>query len=219
MCPMANPEHAPLRADAERNRQRLLHAAREVFATRGLDVTLDEIARHAGVGTGTAYRRFANKNALIEELMVDRLGDVEAVARECLEEPDPWLGFSGFFERALAMMASDRGLKDVMFSAGRGGERLAAARQEVARVTTKLVRRAVEAGVVRSDLAPTDLPLINLMLNTLIDFGREVEPDLYRRFLAITLDGLRPQRQATEPLPVGPLDLPRFAQALADQRR
>ena len=117
------------------------------------------------------------------------------------------------------MMASDRGLKDVMFSAGRGGEPLAAARQEVASVTTKLVRRAVEAGVVRSDLAPTDLPLINLMLNTLIDFGREVEPDLYRRFLAITLDGLRPHRQAAEPLPVGPLDLPRFAQALADQRR
>ena len=216
---MTNPETAPLRADAERNRQRLLNAAREVFAARGLDVTLDEIARHAGVGTGTAYRRFANKHALIEELMVDRLGDVEAIARECLEEPDPWLGLSRFFERALAMMASDRGLRDVMFTAGRGGERLAEARQEVARVATKLLRRAVEAGVVRSDLAPTDLPLINLMLNTLIDFGREVEPELYRRFLAITLDGLRPHRQATEPLPVGPLDLPRFAQALADQRR
>jgi hypothetical protein len=151
--------------------------------------------------------------------MVDRLGDVEAIARECLEEPDPWLGLRGFFERALAMMASDRGLVDVMFSAGAGGERLAAARQEVARVTTKLVRRAVEAGVARSDLAPTDLPLINLMVNTLIDFGREVEPELYRRFLAITLDGLRPHRQGTEPLPVGPLDLPGFAQALADWRR
>jgi hypothetical protein len=73
--------------------------------------------------------------------------------------------------------------------------------------------------VVRSDLAPTDLPLINLMLDTLIDFGREVEPELYRRFLAITLDGLRPQTEGTQPLPVGPLDLPRFAEALANQRR
>jgi hypothetical protein len=151
--------------------------------------------------------------------MVDRLGDVEAIVRECLEERDAWLGLSGFFERTLAMMASDRGLRDVMFSAGRGGERLAEARQNVARMTAKLLRRSVDAGVVRSDLAPTDLALINLMLNTLIDFGREVEPELHRRFLAITLDGLRPQRDRAAPLPVGPLDLPRFAQALADQRR
>ena len=218
MGPMTDSQPAPLRADAERNRRRLLDAAREVFATRGLDVTLDEIARRAGVGTGTAYRRFPNKHALIEELMADRLGDVEAIARECLDEPDPWLGLSGFFERALALMVSDRGLRDVMFSAGRGGERLADARQRVARVTAQLLQRAVDAGVVRSDLAPTDLPLINLMLNTLIDFGREVEPELYRRFLAITLDGLRPHPEGTEPLPVGPLDLPRFAEALANQR-
>jgi AcrR family transcriptional regulator len=216
---MTNSEHGALRADARRNRQRLLDAAREVFAAQGLDVTLDEIARHAGVGTGTAYRRFANKHVLIEELMVDRLGDVEKIVRECLEERDAWLGLSGFFERTLAMMASDRGLRDVMFSAGRGGERLAEARQNVARMTAKLLRRSVEAGVVRSDLAPTDLALINLMLNTLIDFGRDVEPELYRRFLAITLDGLRPQRDGAAPLPVAPLDLPRFAQVLADRRR
>src|SRR4051812_30038144 len=79
-------EPAPLRADAERNRQRILDAAREVFADRGLDVTLDEIARHAGVGVGTAYRRFPNKEALVEALMVERIGELEQLARECLEQ-------------------------------------------------------------------------------------------------------------------------------------
>src|SRR5215211_3742812 len=104
---------APLRADAERNRQRILEAAREVFADRGLDVTLDDIARHAGVGVGTAYRRFPNKEALVEALMVERIGELEALAQECLAQPDPWEGVAGYLERALAMQAADRGLKEV----------------------------------------------------------------------------------------------------------
>src|ERR687896_812852 len=98
---------APLRADAERNRQRLLAAAKDLFAERGLDVTLDEVARHAGVGTGTAYRRFPNKDALIDALKVDRIGELRALAQECLEEQDPWVGLTGYFERALALQAAD----------------------------------------------------------------------------------------------------------------
>jgi AcrR family transcriptional regulator len=211
---MTQPEPVPLRADAERNRQRLLDAARDVFAARGLDVTLDEIARHAGVGTGTAYRRFPNKDALIEALMVDRIGELAAIAEGCLEEPDPWLGLTGYIERALALQAADRGLKEVLFSSGRGREQVAAARQRLAPVVAQLVRRAVDAGVVRSDLAVTDVPLINFMLNTLVDFGREVEPELYRRYLAIVLDGLRPRRDGVAPLPVPPLDIPRFQEAM-----
>jgi AcrR family transcriptional regulator len=204
----------PLRADAERNRQRLLAAAKELFATRGLDVTLDEVARHAGVGTGTAYRRFPNKDALIDALMVDRIGEMAAIARECLDEPDPWRGISSFFECALALQAADRGLKDVLFSSGRGRERSKHAREQMAPVVGRLVRRAVEAGAVRSDMSTTDVPLINFMLNTLVDFGREVQPDLYKRYLAIVLDGLRP-RDDHEPLPVEPLKVRVFQDALA----
>ena len=84
---VSTPEPAPLRADAERNRQRLLEAARELFAERGLDVTLDEIARHAGVGTGTAYRRFPNKDALIEALMVERFGELRRSPRNASRSP------------------------------------------------------------------------------------------------------------------------------------
>jgi AcrR family transcriptional regulator len=205
---------APLRADAERNRQRLLVAAKDLFATRGLDVTLDEVARHAGVGTGTAYRRFPNKDALIDALMVDRIGELAAIARECLEEPDPWRGVRSFFERALALQAADRGLKDVLFSSGRGRERSKQAREQMAPVVGRLVRRAVDAGAVRSDMSTTDVPLINFMLNTLVDFGREVQPELYKRYLAIVLDGLKP-RDDLEPLPVEPLKVTVFQDALA----
>ena len=144
---------APLRADAERNRQRLLAAAKDLFATRGLDVTLDDVARHAGVGTGTAYRRFPNKDALIDALMVDRIGELGEIAKECLEEPDPWVGLTSYFDRALALQAADRGLKEVLFSSGRGRERSNHARRAIAPVVTKLVRRAKEAGVVRDDIS------------------------------------------------------------------
>jgi AcrR family transcriptional regulator len=205
---------APLRADAERNRQRLLTAAKDLFATRGLDVTLDDVARHAGVGTGTAYRRFRNKDALIDALMVDRIGELAQIAKECLEEPDPWFGLTSFFDRALALQAADRGLKEVLFSSGRGRERSNHARLAIAPVVTKLVARAKEAGVVRSDIDTTDVPLINIMLNTTVDFSRDIEPDLYKRYLGIVLDGLRP-RDDLAPLPVDPLPVPDFQDAMA----
>jgi AcrR family transcriptional regulator len=208
------PETAPLRADAERNRQRLLAAAKELFATRGLDVTLDDVARHAGVGTGTAYRRFPNKDALIDALMVDRIGELASLAEECLEDPDPWRGLTGYFERALALQAADRGLKDVLFSSGRGRERSTEARRQIAPVVAKLVRRAQDAGAVRSDFALSDVPLINFMLNTIVDFGRDIRPDLYKRYLAIVLDGLRP-RDDLEPLPVDALHIGEFQERLA----
>jgi AcrR family transcriptional regulator len=205
---------APLRADAERNRQRLIAAAKDLFATRGLDVTLDDVARHAGVGTGTAYRRFPNKDALIDALMVDRIGELAKLAEECLEEPDPWAGLTGYFERALALQAADRGLKEVLFSSGRGRERSNHARRAIAPVVMKLVARAKEAGVVRSDFDTSDVPLINFMLNTIVDFSRDFDPDLYKRYLALVFDGMRP-RDDLEPLPVNALPVADFQNALA----
>jgi AcrR family transcriptional regulator len=209
-----NPVTAPLRADAERNRQRLVAAAKDLFATRGLDVTLDDVARHAGVGTGTAYRRFPNKDALIDALMVDRIGELAKLAEECLEEPDPWAGLTGYFERALALQAADRGLKEVLFSSGRGRERSNHARRAIAPVVMKLVARAKEAGVVRSDFDTSDVPLINFMLNTIVDFSRDFDPDLYKRYLALVFDGMRP-RDDLEPLPVNALPVADFQNALA----
>jgi AcrR family transcriptional regulator len=208
-----------LRADAERNRRKLLDAAARVFTERGLDVTLDEIAREAGVGTGTAYRRFPNKGALIDALMVERIGALVEIAEDCLEnEPDPWLALRGYFERALDLQARDRGLKDILFSGAYASIAVAESRRRLAPVVGQLVQNAIEAGVVRDDLVPSDIALMNFMLNTVVDFGRSVQPELYRRYLGILLDGLRPSRDAPTPLPVGPLTLEQYVEGVARWR-
>src|SRR3954469_7668052 len=98
-----------LRKDAARNRERLLAAARELFATRGLGVTLNDIAHHAGVGVGTAYRRFANKEEVIDALFEEGLRDVADLANEALASPDAWAGLVVFLERSLHMQFGDRG--------------------------------------------------------------------------------------------------------------
>src|SRR5947209_17258288 len=94
---------APLRRDAARNRERLLAAASELFAERGLNVTLNDIAHHAGVGVGTAYRRFANKEEVIDALFEQRLESLAGVAHEALDDPDAWRGLVMFLERAMHM--------------------------------------------------------------------------------------------------------------------
>src|SRR3954447_26824358 len=105
----------PLRADAARNRERLLAAADEVFAAKGLSVGLDEIARHAGVGVATAYRRFPDKTELIDALFEERVGRIVALAEDALAQDDAWVGIVRFLEGALALHTSNRGLKEVMF--------------------------------------------------------------------------------------------------------
>src|SRR5918911_3925674 len=104
----------PLRKDAERNRQRLLAAAAELFAQRGLDVTLNDVAHHAGVGVGTAYRRWSNKEQLIDELFAQRRAEVEALAHAALQDADAWRGFTSFLDGSLRMQLEDRGLKDLL---------------------------------------------------------------------------------------------------------
>src|SRR3954471_24303008 len=89
----------PLRRDAERNRQRILAAAGELSTERGLRVTLDDIAHHAGVGVGTVYRRFPDKEVLIDALFEQRLERMRATAEQALADPDPWNGLVRFFER------------------------------------------------------------------------------------------------------------------------
>src|SRR4051812_49978584 len=110
----------PLRKDAERNRQRLLAAAGELFAERGLDVTLNDIAHHAGVGVGTAYRRFANKEEVIDALFEESLQDLASVANEALDDPDAWRALVTFLERSLHMQFGDRGLNQIMNDASLG---------------------------------------------------------------------------------------------------
>jgi AcrR family transcriptional regulator len=192
----------PLRRDAQRNRQRILKAASEVFTERGLDVTLDEVARHAGVGVGTVYRRFRTKEDLVEALFVDRIDEVAALAEEAAMAPDPWSGLACFMEQAATKLAGDLGLRQLMMFATYGGDKIWYARQRNAPLVTALVERAQEAGQLRSDLRPTDIPFLLFVLTEAAQLARDVSPEIWRRYLTLVLDGLRPEREGVSPLPV-----------------
>ena len=184
----------PLRRDAERNRRRILDAAGEAFAEDGLAVTLDEIAHRAGVGVGTVYRRFPDKEQLIDALFEARIGEVVEIGEAGLRNDDAWAGLVSFLEGAAALHASDRGLKEVTLSGAHGRERVARARELMFPLVSRLVARAQEQGTLRADAAPTDLPILLLMLGSLSDCMRDVDPDVWRRYLGILIDGLRAHR-------------------------
>src|SRR3954451_6981818 len=128
-----------LRKDAAHNRERLLASARELFAEQGLQVTLNDIAHHAGVGVGTAYRRFANKGEVIDALFEESLQDLAAVANEALAEPDAWRALVAFLERSLNMQFGDRGLNQIMNDPSLGEERVSDARERIAPLLVQLV--------------------------------------------------------------------------------
>src|SRR3954469_18705229 len=194
---VSEPTDKPLRKDAERNRQRLLTAAGELFAERGLDVTLHDIAHRAGVGVGTAYRRFANKEEVIDAYFEDKLDQVAERANEALQDPDPWRGLVTYVELASALQAEDRGLMQIFRNPARGQRRGAPASPRIAPLIVALVESAREDGKLRADFEGTDLPMIQLALTTLMDATRSFEPSLYRRYLAIFLDGMRGDRGPT----------------------
>src|SRR3954471_4548077 len=141
-----------MRRDAAANRERLLAAAGELFAQRGLTVTLNDIAHHAGVGIGTAYRRFANKEEVIDALFEEGLQNLAAVAHEALDDPDAWHGLVMFLERSLDLQFGDRGLNQLMNYPALGSARISEARDRIAPLIQALVDKAKEQGVVRPDL-------------------------------------------------------------------
>lgn len=194
----------PLRADAERNRRKLLDAAADLFARRGLSVGLDEIARHAGVGVGTAYRRFPDKEQLIEALFDDRLDQIVALAERCADNDDAWAGLAEFIEGNVALQSTDQGLKELVFGSPHLLARVQEVRDRLLPAVAGLLARAQAAGQVRADLAETDVPLVQFMLTAIADITREADPEIWRRYLRLVLDGLRASA-ASEPMPVPPL--------------
>src|SRR4051794_7702164 len=197
--------HRSLRKDAAQNRERLLAAASELFAERGLDVTLNDIAHHAGVGVGTAYRRFANKEEVIDALFEQRLQQVEDAAKRALAEPDAWDGLVMYLGDALHMRYGDRGLNQIMNNRALGDTRVAEVRDRIAPIIIELVEKAKRQGVVRADFDQSDLIFLQLGLSAIMEQTRDVSPELYRRYLVMLLDGIRAEPKARSELPVGPL--------------
>jgi AcrR family transcriptional regulator len=193
----------PLRCDAQRNRDLILAAARDAFATEGLEVPVEEIARRAGVGMGTLYRRFPSKDDLIDAVLAEAFDRYSAFVEDALAAEDAWDGFCFFLERALALHAENRGLKDIVAKRERGRERADAMRAHVRPLLARLIARAQEQGALRSDFTLEDIPLLFWGGGRVIEAGSAVAPELWRRYLGLMLDGLR--ADTATPLPRPPL--------------
>ena len=195
----------PLRRDAELNRLKILASAEEVFADRGLDATLDDIAAHAQLGVGTVYRRFPDKEALVNALFAQHLCGLAQIADEALLQTDPWEGVVYLLEETLGQQAANRGLREVLLRPDTGSSEVCLARERVVPAIARVFERAQAAGVLREDLVATDIPFLCMMIGSVAENSGHVDPDLWRRYLTIVLDGLRPRRNKTRPMPVDAL--------------
>ena len=178
----------PLRADARRNRERIIAAARKVFAKHGAGAQVDDIARAAGVGVGTVYRHFPDKDAIMGELVVSRFRAFADNAERALEVDDPWEAFAGLLRQNAELCARDIGVQQAL---QREPAAWALAAPELMRLNDlaeELIRRGQEAGVLRADLVVQDIPMLMGGLMTTM----AVPQYDWRRHFEIILAGLRP---------------------------
>jgi len=188
----------PLRADAARNRELILHTAAEVFAEHGLDAGYDEIARRAGIGVGTVYRRFPERAELVQALFESRIQEIIALAEEAAQNPDAFDGLAWFLERALEDQVADRGLKEVMSQSISADDHRTIGRERLGPVIDVLLDRAQADGTLRPDVAASDMGMQLMLISSMTT---PAQPDLWRRYLALFLDGLR-ARPDLVPLPL-----------------
>ena len=180
---MDDPSGRPLRADAARNRDKVLRAAREAFAESGYGVPLDEIAARAGVGPGTVYRHFPAKEALFEAVVTARVEDLVADARARAGAADPGEAFFGYLARIAEEAAAKRDLPDAMSVAG-------SLREDLFAALDLLLRRAQQAGAVRAGVRTSDL--IVLLKGMFASLAGSTDPALRELVFTVLADGLRP---------------------------
>jgi AcrR family transcriptional regulator len=204
-----------LRADAALNRDRLVAAAREVFAEEGLAAPLEEIARRAGVGIATLYRRFPSRDDLIAASFEDKLADYAAAIDEALSALDAWSAFSRYVERVCAMQAEDRGLRDVLTLTFPTAKRLERARSRSYRRFAELIRRAKAEGTLRKDFVSQDL-VLTLMANAgVVNATRDAAPDAWKRFVGFMLEAFRADRARPLVKPPSPRQMQRAMRRVA----
>jgi AcrR family transcriptional regulator len=193
----------PLRADAVRNRRLLLAAAADEFAEHGLDASVADIARRAGIGKGTVFRHFATKDELIAAILIDRMDALSAIGERHLDAVDAGAALHEFLTAA----AQQRQERDLSFlaEASESMQEVTRARDRMMATLDRLVERACERGAVRSDITGTDVFLLMCAPNYIAGYVRDASPDLWRRYLAVIFDGLRPEGART--LPTGPPQL------------
>ncbi|MFF4357626.1 TetR/AcrR family transcriptional regulator [Streptomyces sp. NPDC001604] len=185
-APGETPEQQPearLRADAERNRDRILAAARRLYATEGLGVSMASVAREAGVGKATLSRRFATREELITAVFADRMDAYADAVAEALADPDPWHGFTGYIEAVCAMQAADRGFADVLTMTFPAAKALEARRAEAYNGFLALISRAQKSGHLRDDFNSADLVILLMANAGVIAATGDAAPDTWRRLV------------------------------------
>jgi AcrR family transcriptional regulator len=187
------PEPRALRADAERNRRRILDAAREVFAEHGLGVGVDAVARAAGVGVGTLYRRFPTKDDLLAAVIEDGVCRLADELEQIESADDPRDAFEAAVRAFAETIARDRGFYEVIHGTP---EFIPVARESKARLMESVGRvlaRAQRAGAVRDDVVADDITALCQVAARMPRWRLEAQPELWTRYLALALDGLRPE--------------------------
>jgi AcrR family transcriptional regulator len=205
-----------LRADAERNRRRILDAARRVFAEEGLGVGVDAVARTAGVGVGTLYRRFPTKQDLLAAVIEDGVCRLAEEVEQVESLDDPWQAFEATVRAFAETIARDRGFYEVIHGTP---EFIPMARESKLRLmdsVQRMLTRAQKAGVVRKDIVADDIGVFAQVAARMPRWRLEAQPELWTRYLALALDGMRPEA-ATE-LPHGPPASPLEAAKPATRR-
>lgn len=206
-----------LRSDARRNRERLVASARELLASEGLDVSVEEITRHAGLGMGTLYRHFPTKEDLIDAVLEDAFGELVGAAEEAAASEDAWAGFTSFLDRVLALHATNRGLKDMLSNREHGRERAQKMRARIRPLLRTMIERAQAQGTLRSDFRAEDLPLVFWTGDRVIEATAAIAPEYWRRYLGLMLDALR--ADSATPLPEPPLTQTQLARVTRARHR
>ena len=185
-------EAAPaLRRDAERNRRLLLRTAYELMATEGLDVPYEDIARAAGTGMGTMYRRFPHRQDLLDALFSEHIDTVIGFAEQASRHDDAWAGLTWFLEQQLELEAQSRGLGELLRSRNQATALVQRAHERMTPLVAELITRAVRTGQLPAGVTPADFAAVHVMVGSVMDASRAFAPGLWRRALAVALAGLR----------------------------
>ncbi|MBZ6295989.1 TetR/AcrR family transcriptional regulator [Streptomyces olivaceus] len=199
------PRHDDLRADARRNRERVLEAAREVFAAQGTDAPMSAVARRAGVGVATLYRRFPTRTELLTAAFDDQLTECAAFFETALADPDPGHGLYTLLERVCTTLVTDRGFDTVLMTGFPGALDYDRERAWAEEGLARLIRRARDAGQLREDFAPSDIPLLLLAVTGLAAQPPDTALPAARRLLTYLFQSFQAHPPATPgPLPPAP---------------
>jgi AcrR family transcriptional regulator len=193
-----------LRVDAERNRGRILDAARAVFAEQGLQAPMIAVARRAGVGIATLFRRFPTRDDLITAVFADKMQAYALAVEDALADPDAWQGFCSCVERICQMQADDRGFTDVLTVVFPSAMAFEAERNRAADRFAELVEKAKATGRLRADFVHQDMIMVLMANAGVLAATSEAAQDTWRRLVGYLIQSVAAEAAAPLPAPATP---------------